>query len=120
MEKEDLMVGDWVHCFHPRKQRNVPIKVSELIIHDDYKDDLAPIPMSEEFLEKNFKKEDEEYILEDGKPYVIERIDNNCMLSKKYETLHGDKEYVTLLLIYSVHQLQHFMRLFDIKKEIVL
>lgn len=124
----DLMVEDWVICYHPSRPQSFE-RVSVGLLHTleqqehrHIKEDsplfriIKPIPLTPEILEKNglandyygsYFKEDEHMLLEissseDGISWTI--------------NFH---EYGILKLEY-VHQLQHALKLCGIDKEIVV
>ncbi len=129
LKATDLMVGDWVICYHPSRLKSFE-KVSVGLLHtmqeQEYghiKEDnplfriVEPIPLTPEILEKNGLAsnsfccchfEEDEYMAleisveEDGIYWTI-----NC------------DEYGIMKLEY-VHQLQHALKLCGIDKEIVV
>lgn len=124
----DLMVGDWVICYHPSRLKSFE-KVSVGLLHtmqgQEYshiKEDsplfriVEPIPLTKEILEKNglandyygsYFKEDEHMLLEIS-------ISEDCI-----SWTINVHEYGILKLEY-VHQLQHALKLCGIDKEIVV
>jgi hypothetical protein len=111
MRATDLMIGDWVKC--GRRY----MKVTQLAEDMDC-DDIEPIILTPEILEKNgwksMKNGSGDFIL--TKPMV----GNSATITKTingYEMLHGA---FNGLGIHYVHQLQHVLRLCGIKKEIEL
>ena len=135
----DLMVGDWVICYHPSRLKSFE-KVSVGLLHtmqeQEYghvKEDsplfriVEPIPITPEILEKNGFERDE--FIPQEKYYngidnrVIVHNDKEYMNSVNEWHVHIDSEdYCTIAnceLTY-VHELQHILRLCKIKKEIVV
>ena len=140
MKAEDLMVGDWVRNDLGEAQRVVELreKGAMLSYNDIYQyDDIQPIPLTKEILEKNgFKKTSPDkyypeprYIwgIDSGrngtvvtitiyeKPVhgvkVLTKIDTDCSHDCGINSIHNcDIEYV--------NQLQHALKLCGIKKEI--
>lgn len=124
MKAEELMIGDWVHY------RGTNIQVTSLydkggsneIGWSDKErvwvnaDNVEPIPLTAEILEKNgFIKSEEDQILMGGIGFAIiyggyKRLEEDKFLK------YGDNIYPTRY----VHQLQHALRLCGINKEIVL
>lgn len=124
----DLMVLDWVICYHPSRLKSFE-KVSVGLLHtmqeQEYghiKEDcplfriVEPIPLTPEILEKNgltndpygcHFKEDEHMLLEIS-------ISEDCI-----SWTINFHEYGILKLEY-VHQLQHALKLCGIDKEIVV
>lgn len=135
------MIGDWVYNAHHK--RNIRITPYDFFTHGHYSDgsqfiigmgrpalgrDLEPIPLSKEILEKNG------FVINRGPTswkFETEREDlidiygcRDYHLSINIEDTHGSgKGYRWMLndfVIHYVHELQHALRLFRIKKEIVL
>lgn len=118
MKANELMIGDWVRCTDPKPFRIEQIDgVEEQVYGDDgfFVDtaDLQPIPLTGEILEKNgFKYNDlpmfqyfEQWGLQlyrGGNGFRI-----NCGINVS-------------LIIDSVHQLQHALKLCGIEKEITI
>ena len=135
----DLSVGDWVRC----RGRNGRIERLEVIRYDErisvavesdlgtmYQfvdiEDIGPIPITAEILEKNglVRHERDAY---NPKSIVLS---NHFIMARTYtdvdwwRVLIYDEELPTRELfngrIYSVHQLQHALRLAGVDKEINL
>jgi hypothetical protein len=120
MDKKTLMIGDWVYNTHNKQNEQVQEIGSGLVMlnyNDLYEyDEIEPIPLTTEILEKNgFIKSEEDPILMGGIGCAIiyggyKRLDEDKFLS------YGDNMYP----IRYVHQLQHALRLCGIKKQIEL
>ena len=111
MRATDLMIGDWVKC--GRRY----MKVTQLAEDMDC-DDILPIPLTAEILEKNGWKSmnngSGDFILTKpmaGNSATITKIING------YEISHGA---FNGLGIHYIHELQHVLRLCGISKEIEL
>lgn len=145
MKAEELMIGDWVKLKDAQlgyiKFNGPTVKIEYIVppnvyvrnykgLLEDVKDEyLLPIPLTPEILEKNGWKPyipenhletvytcqdiskavaDELYALwpyQDGSFYLLLRVDGKDMVRKD---------------VHYVHQLQHALRLCEIKKEIEL
>jgi hypothetical protein len=128
LTSKDLMVGDWVICYHPSRQQSFE-RVSVGLLHtmqeQEYghiKEDsplfriVEPIPLTPEILEKNGLDNDPLGCFFDEDKYrefEISSIYGDIYWSINYN------EYGILQLEY-VHQLQHALRLCGINKEIEL
>lgn len=128
----DLSVGDWVRT----KDGNVTVDIIsplEVVVMNDYGnlcackiEDIEPIPITAEILEKNglFRHE-----RDDDNPERIV-LTNHFIMARTYtdvdwwRVLIYDEEIPSKELfngiIYSVHQLQHALRLAGVDKEINL
>lgn len=131
MKTTDLMVGDWVSSqevhtkdyYLPSFKRQVAqIKDNgvELSFTDRYGnkcyitllyDDIEPIPLTAEILEKNFRAD--------------KQWDNGWFVNDHihiYQTTSGvyNIQYMEIVDIQYVHELQHALRLCGIEKEIQL
>ena len=142
MDATDLMVGDWVLCTY--SAINKPVRVvgitsvydnelkiivndgeSHLVFQEKY---IEPTPLTTEILEKNgFRRETECYRWAERlggymgqttsatTPIEIIRFDEgHCIVSNPHDgrMFQGDVTYV--------HQLQHALKICEIKKNIVL
>lgn len=139
LTSKDLMVGNWVICYHPSRLKSFE-KVSVGLLHtmqeQEYghiKEDsplfriVEPIPLTPEILEKNgFERENlitsyNHYIGIDNR--VSFNDDSYCMNSRNMWIVHIDSEdYCTIAnceLTY-LHELQHLLKLCRIDKEIVV
>ena len=112
------MIGDWVMCTHLSINRPVRVEELHVMIFDDIRlvftpRDIEPIPLTKEILEKNgwvwnnlpFEQYWEQYglcLYYVGNGYRINCGINVCMV------------------VDSVHQLQHVLKLCEIEKEIEL
>ena len=117
MKADELMVGDWVHNDLGETQQVVELREEGVMLYynDIYPyDDIQPIPLTPEILEKNgltlslygeHFPEDKRYDLEIS--VVGGRI---------FWTINGH-EYDIMHLRF-VHELQHCLKLVGIKKEI--
>lgn len=133
----DLSVGDWVlnHRGFPTKVQVITSEGNILCGEIDAKSehcthlwvqDIHPIPITPEILEANglYRHEADA----DNPKSVV--MSNSCMLAKTYEdvdwwrVLIYDEEELSAELfngiVYSVHQLQHALRLASVDKEIVM
>lgn len=122
MEVQELMVGDLVHYVGDAYTNGVNIRVRE--IHEDfvystfaadefYYDELAPIPLTREILEKMGFVEKEFYSeLIVGDYRIICDLHNVCIQHNGHVDLDIPIEYL--------HELQHAFRLCKIDKEIEL
>ncbi len=131
MEAKELMIGDWVWY------DNQPHQIRELGIFgenrdgEDYpavcvgkpngiglileRDEIEPIPLTSEILEKNgFTKEPDA----DGSHYRFILIDGHTKFSILYA--RSVFQWLGPLDFKYVHELQHALRLCGIEKEIVL
>jgi hypothetical protein len=133
MEAKELMIGDWVWY------NNQPHQIRQLGIFgenrdgDDYpavcvgkpngvglileRNEIEPIPLTPEILEKNgFKKYDELYRLD-----ITEGTFVNVDFKSKepFVSVHNTCYRATPICRY-LHQLQHALRLCGIEKEITL
>ena len=124
MKVEELMVGDWVHNDLGETQQVVELREDGAMLYynDIYPyDDIQPIPLTPEILEKNgFVKS--------------ERFEVWKIISDKYELRitpwrfavifldedGSDKEEFSAPLPKYVHELQHALRLYGIEKEIII
>lgn len=124
MKANDLMIGDWVQI----QYRNKKVKVTG--VHDGLidtnaasrlrEDEVYPIPLTAEILEKNgFKKKGHRYGIYDDY-YDFEMYEYNdgtwIVLYHCCETPLPDEQLFTSY----VHQLQHFMHHCLIEKDIII
>ena len=133
MKANELQIGDWVQIVEPCKYAGAIGRVKTLIDHKDDEntyfkvflknntihigiedicsDDIRPISLTPEILEKNgFTKESRENYV-DKLQYCI--LTDGLWIDISGENFfEGKLEYV--------HQLQHALRLCEIEKEIVL
>lgn len=129
MKASSLMIGDWVYynTCDPK-----PIKVESILnrainiepngttVLDE--NAIAPIPITEEILEKNIDTEYEHY--ENGHAiYGIGKYPKSIEITWFAKggaewTINGD-EYGIMELCY-VHELQHVLKLYGIEKEVII
>lgn len=119
MKSTDLMIGDWVYrpdCYSKVKE----IRENGIIGLDHLRgiisfEELKPIPLTPEILEKNgFVYDSEDKLFEDIYPRI-------SMLYSQYRLVeNGGINYGEMSEIKYVHQLQHALRLCGIDKEIEL
>ena len=139
MRVEDLMLGDWVQGFVPdsnstiyglfNKQRVAiiaePIKAYiELSI-----DDIQPIPLTPEILEKNGFRETDVVVVgtrkmrwesEDTRTEITIWMDYTMPMEIRKNIYYEDEVCYILPFAWAVHELQHALRLCGIEKDIVL
>lgn len=121
---KDLMVGDWVYNTHNRQNERVQEITSGLVMLDyndlyDY-DEIEPIPLTPEILEKNGYIKDG-YFYKKGE---YDRIQLGQLFEHASVVCYKDMRFCEVstspYLLQYVHQLQHAMRLCGIEKEIIL
>ena len=119
MKKSELKLGDWVLA------GGSPIKIDELVegidaltIYDDETneienysyDDLSPIPLTEEILEKNGWKEDDEIW---GIDYTFGHLHieffSNGKEIEAMVSVTDDRDVCCLRQIKYIHELQHIL-----------
>ena len=117
MKANELMIGDWVLV------SNTPLKIAALgtikagfmdakgEMFYQYYDNIEPIPLTAEILEKNFQK-DRMWV--DG--YTIADSITIYNTGEGYWTIG----YLELIELRYVHELQHTLKLCGIDKEIKL
>ena len=131
MKATDLMIGDWVKCTDPRcegHQVDLIDNGNEEVGLDgeiDNFENIIPIPLTPEILEKNFgkpyprggfhnyrmeKDETIAFVIEDRR--VSAAPDNRVVFCRVPGTYICDVNYV--------HELQHALRLCGIDKELTL
>ena len=130
MKANELMIGDWVKvvsCPLPLKVRSVEdgkIGLCHSVLWNNsigwtridvpsstYEEDVEPIPLTDEILQKNFPE------FEQG--YTICWFPNNVGYQIEW---YGDLEDNEIIMkhVGSVHQLQHILRQVGSRKEIEL
>lgn len=132
MEAKDLMTGDYVQ--HKRTKEVIwifEIDADRNVINNEpdgycsekniFIDDIEPIPLTPEILEKNGFIHDDD---NDNKYYWNWGVIDNC-ISYDNETntirvFHALGHLAFVHLLSYVHELQHALRLCGIKKEIIL
>lgn len=146
MKAKELMIGDWVRIDEPDKYAGATGQIQSLMYHqeddaayfnvfiqgkfgyvsrDVCSDDIRPIPLTTEILEKNGFGNigDDTYQLEE-KPYWFWVDFFNHQYGCEYDTstyeYEDDEHRLKLYGIPSVHELQHALRLCGIEKEIEL
>lgn len=135
MEKKNLMIGDWVVC------DNTPYQIAEIggMVCLSFErelfaalEDIQPIPLTPEILEKNgivfdytIKLYDDYGNLYEIKGYALHGTtkwgDDYLLQYDEDKGLHISTEIygeITLHNINFIHQLQHALRLCGIEKEI--
>lgn len=138
MKAEELMIGDWVYNVHNKKPEQVQ-EIRERDVMLDYNDlygydEIEPIPLTAEILEKNgfiyynYGHNNYGWKVDDYERFVIEKSYKNLYQIDGDNSFHigiveADGESYCLLTfctISCVHELQHALRLCGIDKEIVL
>jgi hypothetical protein len=122
MKANELMVGDWVYnTFSQQAEQVVEIRQDQVILAyndgNDY-DEIEPIPITAEILEKNGFE---------STPAPSERVwkdnDQEVWLDNEGENYWANikrDEYYFEGYIEYVHELQHCLKLVGINKEIIL
>ena len=119
MKKSELKLGDWILA------GGSPIKIDELVegiealtVYDDetneienyFYDDLSPIPLTEEILEKNGWKEDDEIW---GIDYTFGHLHieffSNGKEIEAMVSVTDDRDVCCLRQIKYIHELQHLL-----------
>lgn len=146
MKAKELMIGDWVRIDEPDKYAGATGQIQSLMYHreddasyfnvfiqgkfgyvsrDVCSDDIRPIPLTTEILEKNGFENigDDTYQLEE-KPcwFWVDffRHTYGCEYDTSTYEYEDDEHRLKLYGIPSVHELQHALRLCGIEKEIEL
>ena len=121
IQARNLMLGDYFKCTDPTPFRITEITEEYVYGNDGFKvdvGDLQPIPLTQEILEKNGLKyenynnetsNDEEYFVCDE--FDI-HIDNEDLEIRSIDSMNIQLHYV--------HELQHFMKILNIEKQIKL
>lgn len=120
------MLGDWVLC-DGKPYQIAEISAGLLCIDAERAlfadpEDLQPIPLTPEILEKNNiseKRAEEIYVFYDSDEFCI-TPDINREGKERWMFYCGRGEHDANICIYFVHQLQHALSLCGIEKEIVL
>ena len=119
IQATELMIGDWVDCLESTHTKRVYAQVEaieeyhSILVKKDITnwfldlEDIAPVPLTKEILEKNFAQDNTTVIYEQKIGYFDCSIGNN------------DTGYCYPKIKY-VHQLQHALKLCNIQKEIQL
>ena len=126
MKAKELMIGDWVYNTHSRQNEQVAEIGSGLVMleyNDLYEyDEIEPIPLTPEILEKILEKNGWVKNLYSAESYDNEELE--CLSlwvdedGKNKWWWHFCVELVTT--INYVHELQHALRLCEIEKEVEL
>lgn len=117
MNVEDLMIGDWV------SYRGIVNKVAPAdFCKKAWIDEIKPIPLTPEILEKNGYHTTPVYDIDDDSivyPHIDLLGEWTWYDGKIYYSI-TDEEVVVLFDCKYVHEFQNFLRCVGIKKEIVL
>lgn len=122
MKVTDLMIGDYVNT--PKGNYKVTTIQDNDVIFTDYADDIdgacdidkvAPIPITKEIMDKNNLK------YGDYCPF-LDALDDKLVtqFGMRYKDGHFYIKDCFIEKIEFVHELQHFLRLLKINKEIVI
>lgn len=146
MKAKELMIGDWVRIDEPDKYAGATGQIQSLMYHreddasyfnvfiqgkfgyvsrDVCSDDIRPIPLTTEILEKNgFENIGDDIFQLEEKPFWFWVDFFRHTYGCEYDTStyeHEDDEHrLKLYGIPSAHELQHALRLCGIEKEIEL
>ena len=146
MKANELMIEDWVDVDEPNKYAGAIGRIMSLQFHNNENaayfqmsiqgkfghctievcsDDLRPIPLTAEILEKNGFRiifDDELHIsyFQDIKSFHIEVKIDKIGIYQKLSIFNGLGDGVTITECQFVHQLQHALRLCGIDKTIEL
>ena len=147
MKANELMIGDWVKVIEPDRYASAKgtilsltsqeggyyaIKISDVIYGylttDVFNEDIEPIPLTAEILEKNGFQARNRYIWEQKDNYCCIKLN----IAPKIEIdgkifgeppillqINGATFSLNIIIEY-VHELQHALRLCEIEKEIEL
>lgn len=128
MKAEELMIDDWVMYHNELLHKSYPTRVEDGE-HIDYiasNANFEPIPLTPEILEKNgfVLKPDGWLWCEDKdneeQDYIFIQFRKGCDGVRICELGFVNKVQARFRQINDVHELQHALRLFRIKKDIVL
>lgn len=154
MEANELMIGDWVRISEPCKYHGAIGRIKTLIDHKDDEnayfkvflqnntihigiedicsDDIRPIPLTPENLEKiGFETDDDAHFFIQGQDntlelllvelpfdaYTFDIVRTERTINRCNQRCYIDRYFAS---IYYVHQLQHALRLCGIEKEFEL
>ena len=122
MKAKDLMIGDWVKNDLGEIQQVVEIRDNEKIMlayNDFYSaDELEPIPLTAEILEKNFEKKTFYGIYDDYFDLDIREYSDSIYVATFHNCeMNTPDQQMTFSF---VHELQHFLNHCGIEKEIEL
>ena len=144
MKAKELMIGDWVRIDEPDKYAGATGQIQSLMYHreddasyfnvfiqgkfgyvsrDVCSDDIRPIPLTTEILEKNgFENIGDDTFQLEEKPFWFWvdffRHTYGCEYDTSTYEYEDDEHRLKLYGIPSVHELQHALRLCGIEKEI--
>lgn len=138
MKANELMVGDWIYVVDNEFDLKAPFQVKQIDVLGniygfipDYDGEpvdgdisiecCEPISLTPEILEKNgFESNTNMFGFADyelSKDYILENRGDRFCISRR---VNNSGSTYWILTIFFVHQLQHFLRLCGIDKEIVL
>ena len=132
MKANELMIGDWVK--HPNGQNRITAIQDNDFVFTDYRedilgacevDDLQPIPLTPEILEKNgwsYNDEDAKFATEtwSGGGLILQgHEDSGFMIMAISDYDDEDTNHTPFILNY-VHELQHALKLRRLSKEITI
>ena len=147
MKATELQIGDWVQIVEPCKYAGAIGRIKTLLYHKDDEnayfkvflqnntihigiddicsEDIRPIPLTAEILEKNGFENigDDTYQLEEKPCWFWVDFFNHqygCEYDTSTHEYEDDEHRLKLYGIPSVHELQHALRLCGIEKEIKL
>jgi hypothetical protein len=131
---EDLMVNDWVMNTHNQKPERVR-EILERMVMLDYNDlyeydEIEPIPLTPEILEKNWFLANRhvypypyyEYEVKESKVkvgFAFPQV-NKTSYKNPWVCIDMESVYIEHLPCIFVHQLQHALRLAGVEKEITI
>lgn len=136
MKAEELMIGDWVYITEPddfhgyigkvvitnAETNYIAVRIPNMHLHDVFVEDLQPIPLTEEILEKNGYKFN--YICYEKKGYPAIELgseEGTYNIGKVYVPYNnGDPDIHVYTTCKYVHELQHAIKLCGIEKNIIL
>lgn len=131
MEVNDLMIGDWVQipAFNNRTAKVTNIYANTIwtdVVCSLLEKDFEPVLLTEEILERNgFESSgyygSNTYELGQSGKYVVFGYPGNIDICVKYEVVdYGEDDLMAIITIHYVHELQHFLKLCGINKDIKL
>ena len=136
MKAEDLMIGDWVSITEPddfhgytgkvritnAEVNYIMVDIPDMHLHDVFIEDLQPIPLTEEILEKNgfgfLDTSNNEIKSVWTGWWILDGLELGCFSNLKFPVYFNISD-VNVKVNY-VHELQHALKLCGIEKEIVL
>ena len=131
MTGKDLMIGDLVYrpaCYDVVTE----IRKDGIIGSDSLRglipfSEVEPIPLTDEIMAKNFSQYSESCEPNFSKDYLVTDIGATItydvvtrLIGLPVRNIAGDWEFYSITEIRYVHQLQHFLRILNIEKEIQL